>query len=52
MTLIRKLLQFSPQNRPNIEEVLRDCWLTGKKPIPRQLNRPQVEVGNTTAEEL
>lgn len=52
MTLIRKLLQFSPQNRPTIGEVLRDCWLTGKKPIPRQLNRPKVEVGNTTAGEL
>eukprot|EP00105_Crassostrea_gigas_P034289 XP_019918437.1 PREDICTED: MAP/microtubule affinity-regulating kinase 3-like [Crassostrea gigas] len=51
MTLIRKLLQFSPQNRPNIGEVLRDCWLTGKKPIPRQLNRPQVEPSVNSSEE-
>ncbi|XP_052717620.1 serine/threonine-protein kinase MARK2-like [Crassostrea angulata] len=51
MTLIRKLLQFSPQNRPNIGEVLRDCWLTGKKPIPRQLNRPQVEPSVNSTEE-
>lgn len=44
MALIRKLLQYSPQNRPLIGEVVKDCWLTGKKPIPRQLNRPKWEV--------
>nr|XP_022341133.1 sucrose non-fermenting protein kinase 1-like isoform X2 [Crassostrea virginica] len=43
MALIRKLLQYSPQNRPLIGEVVKDCWLTGKKPIPRQLNRPKWE---------
>ncbi|XP_048735932.1 testis-specific serine/threonine-protein kinase 5-like [Ostrea edulis] len=41
--LIKKMLQFAPNNRPSIREVLDDFWLTGRKPIPKQLNRPKWE---------
>lgn len=42
MILIRKLLQYHPTNRPSVNEILEDSWLTGKKPIPRQVyNKPK-----------
>ena len=41
MVLIRKILQYHPSQRPTIVEILEDPWLTGKKPIPRQTNRPK-----------
>ncbi|XP_069136547.1 serine/threonine-protein kinase MARK2-like [Argopecten irradians] len=41
MVLIRKLLQYHPTMRPPLEEVADDPWLTGKKPIPRQVTRPK-----------
>ncbi|XP_046581819.1 LOW QUALITY PROTEIN: testis-specific serine/threonine-protein kinase 1-like [Haliotis rubra] len=41
MVLIRKMLQYNPLLRPAVGEVLADPWLTGKKPIPRQLNKPK-----------
>ncbi|XP_048257092.1 testis-specific serine/threonine-protein kinase 1-like isoform X1 [Haliotis rufescens] len=41
MVLIRRMLQYNPLLRPVVEEVLSDPWLTGKKPIPRQFNKPK-----------
>ncbi|CAC5410437.1 Testis-specific serine/threonine-protein kinase 5,Testis-specific serine/threonine-protein kinase 1,Hormonally up-regulated neu tumor-associated kinase homolog B [Mytilus coruscus] len=41
MVLIRKLLQYHPGERPLLEDILNDPWITGKKPIPRQLQRPK-----------
>ncbi|XP_060064733.1 uncharacterized protein LOC132545081 [Ylistrum balloti] len=41
MVLIRKLLQYHPSIRPPLNEVIDDPWLTGKKPIPRQVTRPK-----------
>ncbi|XP_056005005.1 testis-specific serine/threonine-protein kinase 1-like isoform X2 [Ostrea edulis] len=41
--LIKKMLQFAPNHRPSIREVLEDPWLNGSKPIRRQLNRPKWE---------
>jgi hypothetical protein len=38
MKLIRKLLQFSPHNRPSIKEVLEDRWLTGGKLVVQYNN--------------
>lgn len=40
------MLQFAPNNRPSIREVLDDFWLTGRKPIPKQLNRPKWEASD------
>ncbi|XP_050408578.1 uncharacterized protein LOC126823658 [Patella vulgata] len=41
MVLVRKLLQYRPMLRPALSEILKDPWITGKKPIPRQLNKPK-----------
>ncbi|XP_071180268.1 serine/threonine-protein kinase MARK2-like [Mytilus edulis] len=41
MVLIRKLLQYQPTERPLLDDILNDPWITGKKPIPRQLQRPK-----------
>ncbi|XP_048740379.2 testis-specific serine/threonine-protein kinase 5-like [Ostrea edulis] len=41
--LIKKMLQFAPNHRPSIREVLEDPWLNGSKPARRQLNRPKWE---------
>ncbi|XP_033747149.1 serine/threonine-protein kinase MARK2-like [Pecten maximus] len=41
MVLIRKLLQYHPSMRPPLDDVIDDPWLTGKKPIPRQVTRPK-----------
>lgn len=41
MVLVRRILQFNPANRPSVAELLTDPWLTGKRPIPRQVNKPK-----------
>ncbi|OWF41153.1 serine/threonine-protein kinase MARK2-like [Mizuhopecten yessoensis] len=41
MVLIRKILQYHPSVRPPLDEVIDDKWLTGNKPIPRQVTKPK-----------
>ncbi|KAL3856453.1 hypothetical protein ACJMK2_011210, partial [Sinanodonta woodiana] len=41
MMLVRKILQYNSTQRPSLGEIIEDPWITGRKPIPRQLNKPK-----------